>query len=807
MIMGNLHRTTVAALLLTTLFVASGRALAAPGGGMRNIDLTKGESIPADARHDWTLGATGARGWMFTDQMVTTDARQIAITKVDKGSPCDGVLAVGDVILGVGGKAFSYDPRTEFGKALTAAEAGDGKLSLTRWRAGASGEVVVNLPVLGRYSATAPYDCEKSRKILQRGCEALANRMAGPDYARGLNPIPRALNALALLAGGDAAYLPLVRREAQWAADFRTDSMATWFYGYTIMLAAEYQLATGDKSLAPGLKRMALEAAHGQSAVGSWGHKFAQPDGRLFGYGMMNAPGVPLTSALVMARMAGLNDPALDRAIERSARLLRFYIGKGAIPYGDHAPWTQTHEDNGKSGMAAFFFHLLDEPKGAEFFSRMALASHGAERDCGHTGNYTNILWAMPSVALTGPQATGAWMNEFGSWYYDFARRWDGGFTHQGPPQMKNDSFAGWDATGTFLLAYAMPLKKTLLTGKKPVAFPALDAPAAQAIIADGRGWNNKDRNSAYDKLTPGQLLEALGSWSPTVRGRAAMAIARRKGFAPVDVLVEMLDSPSLNARYGACLALSQLKQAAAPAVPVLAKLLEHPDLWLRVQAAEALAGIGEPAMATLPRILERLALPPPQDDPRGMEQRYLCSVVFSRMLKNSLAGVDEALLRNAIVAGLQNQDGRARGEIGRVYEKLSYEQIKPLLPAIHQAIVTPAPSGEMFASGIRLSGCELLARHRFEEGLALCLQVLEIDKWGKQDRLKRALNTLKLYGASAKPILPQLRQLETDLKAHQEARNLQPIIQQCADLIRSIEIATDPVELRTFKSALESMP
>ena len=35
-----------------------------------------------------------------------------------------------------------------------------------------------------------------------------------------------------------------------------------------------------------------------------------------------------------------------------------------------------------------------------------------------------------------------------------------------------------------------------------------------------------------------------------------------------------------------------------------------------------------------------------------------------------------------------------ARGWIDSIYQKLSYEEIKPLLPAIHEAIVTPAPSG-----------------------------------------------------------------------------------------------------------------
>jgi len=32
----------------------------------------------------------------------------------------------------------------------------------------------VKLPVLGTYSATAPYDCPKSRRILEQGCKVLA---------------------------------------------------------------------------------------------------------------------------------------------------------------------------------------------------------------------------------------------------------------------------------------------------------------------------------------------------------------------------------------------------------------------------------------------------------------------------------------------------------------------------------------------------------------------------------------------------------------------------------------------------------
>jgi hypothetical protein len=108
---------------LVAVFVMPLARVPAQGGKPLVIpDFTKGDVIPGKATHDWNLGPTGARGWMFCDKMVTTDARQIAITKVDKGSPADGVLAVGDVLLGVGGKPFAFDPRTELGRAITAAE-------------------------------------------------------------------------------------------------------------------------------------------------------------------------------------------------------------------------------------------------------------------------------------------------------------------------------------------------------------------------------------------------------------------------------------------------------------------------------------------------------------------------------------------------------------------------------------------------------------------------------------------------------------------------------------------------------------
>ena len=788
-----------AAILLT---VHASVSAAKPKGDVINPDFTKGESIPEGFKHDWNLGPTGARGWMFSDKLVTTDARQIKITKVAKGSPADGTLAVGDVILGVSGKPFSYDPRTEFGKALTVAEseAAGGKLVLTRWRGGRTEEVTVKLPVLGAYSATAPFDCPKSKRIFEQGCAMLAKRVAAPSYHP--DPIIRSLNALALLASGKPEYVPMVRKEAQWASGFSVESMATWYYGYVTMFLAEYKMATGDDSVMPGLRRLALEAANGQSMVGSWGHGFARPDGRLGGYGMMNSPGVPLTISLVMARAVAVNDPKVSLAIERSARLLRFYVGKGCVPYGDHAPWMETHEDNGKCGMAAVLFNLMDEPQGAEFFAHMSLCSHSAERDCGHTGNYFNILWAMPGVALSGPHATGAWMKEFGAWYYDLSRQWDGGFDHLGPPEPDNDSYSGWDATGACLLAYAMPLKSLWLTGKRPGKVPQLATAAAEQFIRTGRGWNNKDRYSFYDKLSDDELLADLGSWSPIVRERAGIALGRRKD-APISGVLALLDSPSLDARLGACQALAQLKGRAASAVPALRQTLHSDDLWLRIKSADALAAIGRPAMVAVPEMLELLARFDPEKDPRGMQQRYFTFGLFDShngLLGRSLEGVDRQQLYLAVRAGLKNDDGRARSDFGSVYRNLSPEEIKPLLPAILQAAVESAPSGEMFADGIRVEGLRVLAKQHVEEGIRACVDYMRNQNpWASEHRTPELTKILVSYGANAQRVVPDLKRIADNFDAGEPDFPKNLSLQKAAavrEAIRAIEASNDHQEL-----------
>ena len=171
-----------------------------------------------DRKLTYNLGPTGLRGWIYTrpanfresqQGRTTTLSRQILVTHVGTNSPASGVMRVDDVILGVGGKLFADDARKAMGAAITEAEKTENKgiLKLTRWREGKTEEVQLKLRVLGSYSATAPYDCPKSKLIFADVCKALEKEKLEPSWNG-------AVSGLALLATGKPEYLPRVKELA-----------------------------------------------------------------------------------------------------------------------------------------------------------------------------------------------------------------------------------------------------------------------------------------------------------------------------------------------------------------------------------------------------------------------------------------------------------------------------------------------------------------------------------------------------------------------------------------------------------------
>lgn len=721
------------------------------------------------------------------------------------------MITVGDVILGVNGGAFTDDARIQFAQAIAAAEAesAGGKLRLLRWRAGKTEAVELKLIVLGSYSATAPYDCPKSKRIFDLGCASLAKRMNSSAYTKAINPITRSLNAMALLASGKPEYQPLIKQEAHWAASFTSDGYISWFYGYLMAFVSEYVMATGDTSVMPGLTRLALETAHGQSGVGTWGHRFTTGGGNLSGYGAMNAPGLPLTIGMVLAREAGVRHADLDHAITKSAGFLRWFVHKGAVPYGDHQPFP-AHEDNGKCSSAAVLFDLLGDREAADFFAKMSTAAY-SERERGHTGNYFNILWALPGVARCGPLATGAYFHEQ-AWYYDLARAWDTSFGYQGSPvgEEEHGKYRGWDCTGGYLLAYALPLKSLRLTGKKAFSVPPLDAGQAAEVIAAGRDYAYKGDPDRYEQRSTELLLAGLSSWSPFVRKRSASALGKREGdFVPA--LLKLLTGTSREARYGACEALEALGPRADAAAPQLRAALKESDPWLQCLAAEAIPSLGPAERKASVSDLLAMTVRVNPADPRRTAARSASMALFSpypgrnepkSILAQSLEGVDHSQLLPALQTLLAHEDSVARSAVRKTYAHLTDSDLIALLPNIVKAIEKLAPSNEMFADGIRLAGLDLLSRLHIREGMDLCVAVIEPDRWGLKDRAQSCLSYIQRYGSQAKPLLPKLRKIRTDLATAKKGSA--DLLAQFDKTIAAIEASTATptlVSLKDFKS------
>ncbi|MEI6533927.1 MAG: DUF6288 domain-containing protein, partial [Verrucomicrobiaceae bacterium] len=568
-------------------------------------DLTKGETNGVNRKGTYNMGSTGMRGWIYLKPATHFDglqgrttavSRQILVTHVGAKSPADGVIQVNDVILGVNGKPFTEDARRSIATAIQEAEKESnlGNLKLLRWRDGKTEQVQLKLKVMGTYSATAPYNCQKSKRIFDDACKALEKEPLDTNWAG-------AITGLALLATGNDQYLPKVKEFAHkmgpTSMKLGPGGLGAWESGYRNMFLCEYYLRTGDKEVMPAIREITLSTAKGQGMYGTFGHGFADltADGKLHGsippYGPVNQAGLAANIAIVMGRKCGVQDAEVDAAIARASKFFGYFVDKGTVPYGEHEPYP-FHDNNGKSAMAAAFFGLQGNcPGQTQFFAAMATAGY-KNRECGHTGQGFSYLWGALGANFGGPAAAAAFFKE-ASTHLDLVRRSDGSFTYDGgeqygPGSTDDDtyygrsSYSGLSPTATYVLTYSMALKKTCLTGKDATQANWLSPKMVGAAVTSGRF--DLDRL----QMTPKQLVLAFGDWSPVVRGWAAEELAKRPEAKQMEAeLIKMAEGTDAHMRQGACEVLGQMKSVEA--LPVFVRLLSHEDRWLRFKAAQAI--------------------------------------------------------------------------------------------------------------------------------------------------------------------------------------------------------------------------
>lgn len=760
-------------------------------------DFTAGDKLPAGAEFDFNLGPTGMRGWMWTDKTpVRGKARQILVTKVDADSPAAGKILENDVIVGVSGKPFDSDARVALADAITKAEETEqkGNLDLLIWRNGKTSNVTLSLAVMGSYSATAPYNCPKSTKILENGYAFLARKLEEPkDPLGGL--YARSVAALALLNSGDPKYLPLVKRVVDEACAIgekpSTDGnrMSTWPFAYANLLACEYYLSTTDKSVLPSIQRLTTGLVNGQSMYGTWGHGFAPTKQIVGGYGELNSASLPATISLVLARESGVEVNGLNEGIGLSARFFQFYVDKGSIPYGDHPP-QEAHDDNGKSGLGAVLFDLLSEARSTRFFARMSTAAY-LERQGGHTGHYFSFLWGPLGSFRSGPEAFQAHFKQI-RWYLDLARKADGSFVYQPNPGVwsgaTNHKYGNWDCTGAHLLTYAAMNNKIYITGKKGISAAPLHGEELAETMQAGELLQ-----SEYDELATETLMQNLQSWSSAVRSRSAIALAKKEeDFAPR--LIGMLNGSNRNARLGACEAFAAMAEAAAKkdasvavkeravsGIDTLTSMLNDPDLWIRIQASLALAAIGEPARKAGNVLMARM-IQKDETDPLRMLERYSSRTWFStyrggKLFGKSLEGIDPALIKPVVLSMLSDVSGEARGGAAAFLKNLPLNDLEPLLPEFFRQFEAGPhqfQTGVMFSKVDQLATLDFLSSNQIDEGLVLCLKWVRVgvglndgvdgeeqgnDGGGKGQispwHMNQVSTFIVRYGSTASPALP----------------------------------------------------
>lgn len=452
--------------------------------------------VPYNGERNWhvtqNLGATGARYWVAGTWGNSAESRELLIKSVEPGSPADGILQPFDVIVGAAVPPptpstqwttapavakFDSDARLSAMRALTWAEsdAGQGELKLMMVRAGQPKTVTVKLPVLGTFSATAPYDCPKSDRIVANAAAFLAQNAP----AEGYYSLEGAHAAMLLFACGDDRYLDLVRRSAMRTGvnNKVTDgNLENWRWGNMNTFLCEYYLATGDKRVLPRIKDYCDALAAGQCNPGTWGHR-GVPDFIPPGYGSLNSAGVVCFLSMILADQAGVDFD--KKAVERSIAFYGKYAGIGSIPYGDHAP-DDTPTANGKNGMAAVAFYQLYADPAAQWFARQCASANLTGVEGGHTGTFFNQTWSPLGASLAGRRNYQNFWARFNS-YRDMARRWDGSFVSQPWTQKREGDLctinyvsAGpmW-STGGFALSYLAGNNRLAILGRRGSVFKA----------------------------------------------------------------------------------------------------------------------------------------------------------------------------------------------------------------------------------------------------------------------------------------------------------------------------------------------
>ena len=708
------------------------------------------------------------------------DVRQFQVLEIQKGSPADGVLEIDDVVIGADGTGAAdvplfkgaESPLQDLGDAITEAEAHNpALLKLQVWRPvkkapvdekrkyaevdlrnvqkllkpyteGHTGVVTIKLESLGRYSDTAPYNCEKSKNILRKGIKKLYESNDPGRFNMGI---------LCLLAADDPTNPDNGKYQArakEWAHNMivaeDTGAGAGWQSGVELIVLSEYYMKTKDEAIFPELAKRALNHARGVSWFGTTGHRSAdrKPDGtyggRIGGYGPINGAGTQGFLGLSLARNAGVQHPEVDAANERQRIFFGHFglhsgIGYGEMPYAIAGGQGDT---NGKHAMTALALGLQDkQEEKAKYFTKMAALSTVETRQYAHGGPFFGQVWQPVAAGQGGVKAAHLQFNEI-RWHLDLKRSWDDSFIFD----PTNNKYSRFSYPTHSLLFYALSLKQLYVTGrgqKDALKFSDAEFKELQAV-------------KTFDavKTSTRELVAELFRHDGLTRGLVANELVRRieenpddsKSVDLVDGLIAIAadSTATTSGRAGALTTLMFLKRKSGDLndpqdlkmVKTMVSLLKDPDAYIRFGAVRMMQAF-HPNFSTVaikPYVNEfmdaiiandRPTFPLDEEDPVRWAHGEMGAFLFGTVLRESLDGVDRKKMLLAMRAALNTPNGEGRRIASSTLDKLTIEEVMLLADVLVDNVKYPPPANSMGGSGAPQSQ-SVLAKHLFEEGLPL---------------------------------------------------------------------------------------
>jgi len=442
----------------------------------------------------------------------------MGVREVMSGSPADGKLFMGDVIYSANGQMLGDEEEMVMAAAITESEVKDGRLVLGVHRDGKNLDVELKLAVLGRYSATSPWDCLKTERIVKNLEEYVVARGANTGYLY--------TDAMFLLGAGSPEHQWLVRKSA---TGMKGAVGNNWSLGYQTIYLSEYYLSTGDKRILPRIKQLCDTIAELQikdpdsKRNGGWYGR----GGAARSYPAMVHAGISAMLGMTLARECGVEvDP------ETFKRGLAYLDRKGApvgqIIYGDafrSAPALIDPDEmlagklstsNGKIAEAAILYNLLGDKRAAYINSLISTHSWYSTRD-GHGGNFWNDFWTPLGAAVHSKQSYIYFMKNH-RWYRECGRMFNGCLLQQ-------DRFGA--GTG---LALVVPRHRLRILGAPKSPF----SPGAPQALKDAlAAYEAKDYKRA-EELAQALLDENLidSRQAPTVSKLVEEAKRMQDGIA-----------------------------------------------------------------------------------------------------------------------------------------------------------------------------------------------------------------------------------------------------------------------------------